>query len=349
MDKDLKRLSVLIPAYMPEETLLDLAQSLMDADFFEVLVIDDGSGADYAHIFAQLKDIGCRVLQHAINMGKGRALKTGINDVLARGVDIDGVVTADADGQHLPADIIAVGRRMQQADDAIVLGRRMMRGKVPWKSRFGNTITRGVFGAVSGQRVYDTQTGLRALPISALPGLLALPGERYEYEMNVLLEARGLGYDLVEVDIETVYIDGNSASHFNPWRDSWRIYRLIIMFGASSLLAFGIDFLVFTLLIFIVGDAQEVLWIPVVGARVISSFVNFLVNRSVVFGRRKGDGNAVRHVVGYYVLVLVILAANYALISLLKMAGLNVFVAKIVTEAILFVVSFLAQKHIVFR
>ena len=349
MGNDLKRLSVLIPAYMPEETLKSLAQSLLDAGFFEVVVVDDGGGADYAHIFAHLNDIGCRVLTHAINMGKGRALKTGINDILARGADIDGVVTADADGQHLPADIIAVGQRMLETDSAIVLGKRTMRGKVPLKSRLGNTITRGVFGAVSGQRIYDTQTGLRALPMSALPGLLALPGERYEYEMNMLLEARGLGYDLVEVDIKTVYIDDNSGSHFNPWRDSWRIYRLIIMFGASSLIAFLVDFLIFTLLILIVGDKQEVLWIPVVGARIVSSFVNFVVNRNAVFGKRGTDGKLVRHVVGYYALVVVILAANYALISLLSAAGLNVFVAKIFTEAVLFIVSFLAQKHIVFR
>jgi len=349
MDKDLKRLSVLIPAYMPDEKLIALAQELTVQGFNEIVVVDDGSGADFAHIFAQLKDMGCRVLAHAINMGKGRALKTGINAILAGGAGIDGVVTADADGQHLVVDIIAVGEKMLDTEGAIVLGKRLMRGKVPLKSRLGNGITRRVFNAASGQKIYDTQTGLRALPVSSLPGLLALPGERYEYEMNMLLEAKGLGLDLLEVGIETVYIDDNSGSHFNPWLDSWRIYRRIIMFCGSSLLAFGIDFLVFTLLILTVGDAQETLWIPVVGARVVSSFINFLVNRSVVFRKRGGNGDFKRHIIGYYALVVVILAANYGLIYLLTSLGINVFVAKIITEAVLFIVSFFAQKHIVFK
>lgn len=350
MGNDLKRLTVLIPAYMPEEALIELASSLSEAGFYEVVVVDDGSGPDFSDIFIQLKQMGCHVLSHAINMGKGRALKTGMNDILSRGCDIDGVVTADADGQHLTSDIIKVGQRMLEMPCTIVLGRRGLQGKVPWKSRFGNTITRGVFNIVSGHKIYDTQTGLRAMPMASLGGLLALSGERYEYEMNVLLEARGLGLSLAEVDIETVYINDNKGSHFNPWRDSWRIYRLIILFGGSSLISAIIDFLLFSLLVLMVGDGKDVLWIPVVGARIVSSLVNFAINRSVVFGRNGKGSNVRRHIIGYYILVVIIMGLNYSLIYVLtKIAGINVFVAKILTETILFSFSFFAQKRIVFK
>ena len=231
MDKDLNRLVVLIPAYKPEEALTELSRVLIKKGFKEIVIVDDGSGEEDASIFSRLGEMGCRVLTHAINMGKGRAIKTGLNDILARHLDIDGVITADADGQHLVSDIIKVGKALQQSENAIILGKRTLVGKVPWKSRAGNTITRGVFNLVTGHKIYDTQTGLRGMPTTVLANLLALSGERYEYEMNVLLEAGKFNLVLKEVDIETVYIDDNSGSHFNPWRDSWRIYRLIIMFA----------------------------------------------------------------------------------------------------------------------
>ena len=161
--------------------------------------------------------------------------------------DVAGVVTADADGQHLPDDIVRVAEKLFEWPDSIVLG-SAFRGDVPLRSRMGNAITRKVFNFLSGQRVRDTQTGLRGLPASALPDMLKLPGERYEYEMNMLLEAPRFGLKLREIGIETVYIDNNSGSHFNPLKDSWRIYKSILMFAASSMLAFVIDFVLFTLL-----------------------------------------------------------------------------------------------------
>ena len=346
MNKDLNRLAALIPAYQPGNTLIHLSQELIEKGFQKIVVVDDGSGAEYTEIFSTLKSMGCHILTHAINMGKGRALKTGINDLLTTGGNIDGVITADADGQHLVKDIINVGRTLLASENTIVLGKRTFSGKVPLKSRIGNTLTRYIFNYVSGQKTCDTQTGLRGLPYSSLANLLSLPGERYEYEMNVLLESSKFHLRIKEIDIETVYINENRGSHFHPLKDSWRIYRLIIMFGGSSLFAALIDFLIFTL---ITIALPNVLWAAVVGARVVSSFVNFLVNRNIIFSKKDSPTSLKKHVIGYYTLVILIMAANYALISMFVGLGINVYIAKVFTEILLFFVSFFVQKHMIFK
>ncbi len=349
---DLKKIVVLIPSYKPDEKLITLAKELLQEDFFEILIVDDGGGAHYAHIFRELASMGCRVVTHAINMGKGRAMKTGINDLLARGCDIQGVVTADADGQHLIKDIKRVAEATLESENTIVLGKRVFAGKVPAKSRFGNTITRNVFNFVSGQKIFDTQTGLRGLPTSALPALLALSGERYEYEMNMLLEASNLGLKLSEVEIETVYYNGNSGSHFNAVKDSWRIYRLIIMFGGSSLISFLIDYALYALFITLI-PVQHGTWlnnmvIATIAARVISSAVNFMINRNVIFAKGKKQ-NLRRHLIGYYVLAVCILVVNTLLLNWFVGLGVNKYLAKLPVEVILFFVSFILQKRVVFK
>jgi glycosyltransferase involved in cell wall biosynthesis len=356
MENHIGRIVVLIPAYKPEEPLVDLSKALKDRGFKQVVIVDDGGGERFASIFKSLEDIGCRVLRHEVNKGKGRALKTGLEEIAGMS-DVDGVVTADADGQHLVEDIVRVAEKLYEWPNTIVMGGRAFRGDVPLRSRMGNAITRKVFNFLSGQKVRDTQTGLRALPFESLPDMIKLPGERYEYEMNMLLEASRFGLKLGEIEIETVYIDNNSGSHFNPLKDSWRIYKSILMFAASSMLAFVIDFVLFTLLSLWVlpsvtslsPDAEllEVVF-AAVPARVVSSLVNFFVNRNVIFPKKDKKGLA-RHMLSYYLLVAGILAVNILMITGIQSLGLNVLVAKIITEAILFLVSFFFQRCLIFK
>lgn len=349
MENDLNYLSILIPAYKPGESLVTLCEELMRQDFNEVVVVDDGSGESFSDIFRRVSEIGGRVLTHPVNMGKGKAMKTGFNDILVNSKGVKAVVTADADGQHLIKDIINVGRITLEADDTIVIGGRAFKGNVPLKSRMGNAITRNVFRFVSGQKVHDTQTGLRGFPVSSLPKILPLSGDRYEYEMNMLLEASRLDLKLKEIEIETVYINDNESSHFNAVKDSWRIYRLIIMFAASSLISFGVDALVFVLITLIFPGSKEsfIVWIPNLGARLISSTVNFLINRNVIFAKGR-KGNLKRHIIGYYTLAAFILIAGIAVTSLFKDLGVNVYVSYIIS-LLLFVVSFPIQKRFIFK
>ena len=112
-----------------------------------------------------------------------------------------------------------------------MIGSRAFVGEVPLRSRFGNTVTRGVYHLVSGVKVQDTQTGLRGFDRSLLEWLLSIPGERYEYEMNVLMSAARDKIQIGEVPIETVYEGKNESSHFRPIHDSVKIYKEIFRFA----------------------------------------------------------------------------------------------------------------------
>lgn len=221
---------VLIPAYRPDRALTDLVAALpLRAGVLDAVVVDDGSGPDFAGIFAAAGDHGADVVSYPDNRGKGAALKAGLAhiQVVFPG---RGVVCADADGQHLVADILSVAARVREG--VLVLGVRRFDGPVPLRSRLGNTLTREAFHLVTGVRVSDTQTGLRACDASLLPRLGQVEGRRYEYELNVLLRLATEGVTIDEVPIRTVYVADNRSSHFDPLRDSARIYGQLLRFAA---------------------------------------------------------------------------------------------------------------------
>ena len=334
--------AVLIPAYKPDEKLLTLLDALLPLGFGKLIVVDDGGGADYAPIFARLPS-ECVLLTHEVNCGKGRALKTGFAWLCkerANWPEFCGVVTADADGQHTPKDICAVAKALIDHPASLIMGCRKFVGKVPLRSRLGNGITRGVF-ALAGVRVSDTQTGLRAMPADSLPWMAELPGERYEYETRMLLEAKSHSLPFYEVPIATVYLDDNKSSHFHVVRDSLFIYGQIFRFIGSSLAAAVLDYVL--LLAFQALTHQ--LLVSVVAARAISSLFNYLVNRRLVFKR------GARHsLLSYYALVVVILAANYGLLLLFtSVVGIPLAIAKLIVEALLFCFSYAMQKTFVFK
>jgi glycosyltransferase involved in cell wall biosynthesis len=345
---DLRSVALLLPAWKPEAAFVPMVRTLSEHCFGALIVVDDGSGPAFAATFDALAAVpGVTVLRHAVNLGKGRALKTGFNHLLTELPSIAGVVTADADGQHRAEDIVAVAKALTAEMPAasggrVVLGVRALDIGVPLRSRIGNTLTRVIFRFVTGARVSDTQTGLRGIPRALLPELMVLDGERYEYEMTMLAHLCRHGRRPLEVPIATVYIDGNRASHFDPIRDSMRIYFVLLRFYFSSLVAAGIDFLGFS----VVFAATHNLPLSVAVGR-LSSLVNFALNKQFVFNSR-------RSVVGtlwrYYVLAAAIAGLSYLLI---KTAGSylhwNVFAAKIVVDGLLSLVSFSAQRTFVFR
>lgn len=331
---------VLIPSYEPDERLVALVREIRSrAAQLEVLVVDDGSGAAYRQVFEAARDAGAIVVHHADNRGKGRALKTGFWHAAAMWPGQD-IVCADSDGQHTVPDILAVAARVASERDAMVLGARAFSGPVPTRSRVGNGITRRLFFLTTGVDLTDTQTGLRGYPASMLDWLDSVPGERFEYELELLLRAKPDGKRIVEVPIETVYLDGNSSSHFRPLQDSARVYAPMLRFGASSGVAAVIDYV----MLFVLHALTGSLLVSVVGARATSAGANYLANRRFVFGR--DSANSGRR---YAALVLAILTANWALMHLLYVgAGLGLLAAKVITEGLLFFISYAVQSRLVF-
>lgn len=232
----LQGIAVVIPAWQPESRLQALVASLAGRGIRDMVVVDDGSGPQYAAFFRELARVpGVIVLEHQHNQGKGRALKTGFAHVLRAMPHVHAVVSADADGQHLPEDIVQVARTMLREPGEVVLGTRCFAGPaVPLRSRLGNQITRVFFAVAAGRLLGDTQTGLRGLPRTLLANLLTLPGERYEFEMVMLAYLCALPLTLVEVPIRTVYLDGNRGSHFRPLQDSVLVYRALWRFRGSA-------------------------------------------------------------------------------------------------------------------
>ena len=347
---------ILIPAYKPDQSLVRLAHALKAQDASaEILVIDDGSGSTYAPIFAELHLDGAIVQTHPVNRGKGAALRTGIEWARTnRPGEI--LVTADADGQHLPRDIFRVGVRTETAAAAgqrsIILGVRTKPDpnageegtKVPLRSKIGNSATVGFFALATGARVADTQTGLRGFTPQILDWLLQIPGDKYEYEFSMLLRATRADVELVQVPIVKVYEPGNPTSHFRPLQDSALIYAPLLAFLASSFLT---GFLVDAIALFVLVGMGAPLLAAAVGARVISALTNFTVNRMLMHdgGARPSASSSL---VRYTVLAVGILAANAALMETLTGLGASLLVAKILTELILIPVSFAVQRRWVF-
>lgn len=338
----------LIPAYQPSRLLLELLKEVRAAGM-TALVIDDGSGSKSHSIFLAAKEYAT-VLTHERNLGKGRAIKTGLSYLKERFCGQKYVVvTMDADGQHRVDDAKRVWEAAARNPKALILGRRRFEGEVPARSRFGNAATRFVYQLATGVPVTDTQTGLRAFHGNLLPRMLSIPGERYEYEMNVLLICAKEGIAMEEISIATVYLNHNDSSHFNTLRDSFRVYREILKFTASSILGFLLDFLLYNLLLAATVGLGSGISIPLsnVLARFCSAGANYAVNRLLVFHSSCRMGKSLLQ---YVLLAAVILCGNTLVLSLFTAAfGVDPVWAKVATELVFFLLSWAVQKRLIFR
>lgn len=334
---------IIIPAYEPDNRVLKLIHEIKENSDFEIILINDGSAAKYRPIFEAAEKSGCTILTHKENQGKGAALKTAFSYLLEKRCN-DCIICADCDGQHTWKDIQKIAKILPDHPSSIILGCREFIGKVPLKSKFGNKITRAVFFMITGNKIRDTQTGLRGFSSTMLPWLTALTGSRYEYEMNQLLKAKEAGFDFLCIPIQTIYENKNEGSHFNPIRDSIRIYLPIIKFSISSVLSAILDC---TLLLLFKLTSDNLL-LAVIFARVISSLCNYLLNRNLVF--HNGPGRKLTTLFQYYLLAVGILGCNYLILSLLNEAlGIPLFISKILTEGILYPISYTVQHKIIFK
>jgi glycosyltransferase involved in cell wall biosynthesis len=338
------RVAVLIPAYRPSAALLGVLHALVERQFPTILVVDDGSGDEFANIFTEAGSLpGVQVLRHATNLGKGAALKTGMNYALCNMPGLIGIVTADADGQHDPEDIERVAESLLAHPDSLVLGCRAFHEEVPLRSRFGNLLTSAIMHALMGRKMADTQTGLRGLPKAFALRTLKIEATGYEFELEMLLAAHQLGVPVVEESIRTIYEEGNRSSHFNPIVDSMKIYFVLLRFGSVSLLSALLDSFVFYLAY---RAGWHILSAQILG-RIFGVSFNYSMVRSSVFYTHQ------KHKVvlpKYLLLVLASGTASYAGIRLLSGTfGANPVAAKLLVETALFFVNFAVQRLFIFK
>jgi len=333
----------LIPAFEPDQQLVDIVHRLGGHGFTAIIVVDDGSGPSCRPLFDQLERLpDVHVLRHAVNLGKGAALKTGLNHALWRFPECIGVVTADADGQHDPEDIRRIADALAGQDGRLVLGARGFEGVTPWRSRLGNTMTRAAFHLLYGQKLRDTQTGLRGIPRDFIPVLLRLPSSGYDFELDMLVVARHSGVRLKQLPIRTIYQEGNPTTHFHPIRDSWRVYRVLFRYLAFALLTTLVDAGLFMSVFAWTGVALLAQCI----ARLAALMLNYRLNRPVVTLLTEGHERVwPRYLIG----VGLGGAASYALLIVLhKILGFPIVVAKLAAEVSLFMVNFSLMRDCVF-
>lgn len=338
--------AVVIPAYQPSPRLVDLVKYLCDCRY-TVVIVNDGSGSEYSSVWEEISSEAI-IIHHPQNRGKGAALKSAFELIIHCIPEISYILTVDADGQHLPPDIERVALAAVKYPGTLILGTRAFSGSVPLRSKLGNAITRFVFSLVSKTEVRDTQTGLRAFDRRLFTCALEIEGDRYEYEMNALLYCAERKIPIVEVPIQTVYLDKhNSSSHFHGIRDSLRIYSRIVKFASASLLSFLLDYLLFLLLSMLLPLGTGSLIACNVLARTGSAMLNYALNAKIVF---QGKHSTKQTLPKYICLAAGILAGNCAVLSLLAdVAGLAPGIAKLLTEVLLFIASYIVQSRVIFR
>ncbi len=368
---NLKDCCVLIPSLEPDEKLPKYVKELAAGGFGQILVVDDGSGAQYQPIFEKIASWErCTVLHHPVNRGKGAALRTGFEHILNH-TEFQGVITADSDGQHTVPDTQHLADLLNPDKDELLLGSRDFSRKskaVPPKSRMGNRITSCIFALLYGHWLPDTQTGLRALNRHMLSEQLTVTGDRFEYEMNQLIFCAAHHIKMRVVPIETVYLNENKGSHFHPFRDSWRIYKLILTgffkFISSSLIATLIDLGIFSIvnsyvLQYLMSESKVEFFgeklsarflVATAIARVCSSIVNFMLNKNFVFRLQKSKGALARYII-LVICVLIVSSLSVSVISnwlnIAPNSVLNTLV-KAIVDTILFFLNFRIQKNWVF-
>ncbi len=344
----------LVPSYEPDDVLLDVTNELLAKDF-TVVVVNDGSGPSYNDVFSRLpREV--HYLTYDENHGKGYALKYGLRFIKDNFQDCI-VVTLDSDGQHKVSDAIKICDECEKHENnTLVLGSRFFDKKAPFKSRFGNFMARASFLFSTHHKIYDTQTGLRAFNSNLLERMIAIKGDRYEYEMNVLLDAVRSDITVSEVKIETIYVNDNAGTHYNPFKDTMKIFFEVLKFSAASFAGFLVDFGLFTLFTwlaktFFVDPTTDAWQYWIIGsnisARIISASVNFTLNYIFVFRSKKKVWKALLE---YAALAAFVLAVNTTFVWLLtSKAGMYEVLAKIIVEGTMFIVSWIIQRLFVFR
>lgn len=329
---------IIIPSYKPDERYVKLIGELVSD--FEVLTVNDGSPAEYDRFYKEAEALGATVLVHEENRGKGTGLKNAISHLLESGEDWV-AVTADADGQHSIKDIKNIAKIAAENPEAMVLGVRDFK-KMPFRSRFGNTVTRGCFYLVTHNKISDTQTGLRGFTNQIADKLLTAEGNRYEYEMNVLLKLKEWGVPTVQTLIDTIYDKGNSSSHFHPVRDSIVVFGQVIKHTVASLACTLLDYLLYLLLIWTILPPE----MSYIAARTLSTLVNYQLSKRIVF-KATPDW---RTTTAYYMLALCTMSLGAMLVMICTdYMGANEAIIKLPIDTLLFFANFFVQKYVVFK
>ena len=353
----IKSVAIIIPVLNPDSNLYSYILRLANSGYTKIIVVDDGSGPEYKERFDQIKKIEeVDFLRHDINLGKGRAIKDALAyyELLPDKNDFFGVITVDADGQHTIGDVNRLAALMVNHPKALSLGERDFdQEKVPFRSKFGNSCTRNLFKILYHIGLKDTQTGLRGIPNRLIPDFRKLAGDRYEYEMNMLIACSQQRIPIKSITIDTIYVDNNSSSHFHPILDSFKIYKLLLgqffKYSAVSILSFLVDLLLYSVLAAgLEASVTAYIMVATIGARAVSSFLNYFLNHRFVFKSTEKMGQTIWK---YYLLAALIALTSGGVVTVIYrvIPKVHTTIIKAVVDTLLFMVSYQVQKIFIFK
>jgi glycosyltransferase involved in cell wall biosynthesis len=342
---------LLIPVYKPTPQLAKLLD-VVATRFSMIVLVDDGNTPEDHQQLLTLQKEGIVVLTHPENKGKGEALKTGFRWFLEHPDLVQAVMTADADGQHHPNDILNVMNAYASDPTAVHLGARDFSSEDPWTNQLGNRITRTIFRLLTGKKLKDTQTGLRVIPTDLLEGCLSIKGSRYDYEMGVLMHLVKKDIPIQEITIHTVYHQEHAFSSFKKWKDSFLIYQQLlgpfITFTLVSLSSFALDLVLFLVFYHLVLKTDPTyIFLAVIFARLISGLYNFVMNRVVTFQSQRSWVIAGSQYLALYLVILV--GSSVGTQLFLPLFSMQPWLTKVIVDGLLFILSFFVQRTWIFK
>lgn len=337
---------LVVPAYNPGEIVIGVIERARNhAD--TVVIVDDGCDAENrAHLERCANLPGVSLLAHDGNRGKGCALMTGIGHCLDRMRAGDYILTMDSDGQHAPENIAKFRSLLAERSNVhFALGERLDTGSMPIKSRIGNGVATALFRLQTGTSIRDTQTGMRLLsePFARRVYGEVRPG-RYETEMDMLMLAVHSLARIDSVGIETIYIDGNSATKFRALADSWRVLTRLVRYTLVSIGSFLLDYLLFVVLSHVAGVPYL---IANVAARVVSAVANFTGHKMFSF---RSAGQTLPKAARYVLAVALALSmASVLLFIAVEFLAIGSLIAKPLVDLLVFLINFAMLSRFVFR
>ncbi len=276
--------TVLIPAYEPDAELIHLTNRLSQAGF-SIVIVDDGSGPAYRDIFNTVNE-HAYVVRHERNRGKGAALKTGMRYIRDHMPKTTHFITCDADGQHRVEDVIRVSRQLQAGHKFVLtIRQRKEKKNVPLRSKVGNAMSRVVYALLTKRYLSDNQSGLRGFAREHIDWMLQVKRDNYDYEMNVLYYAAKKSIPISTLNIEAIYINNNQSSHFQPVKDTLRIYKSLFSLAIGQFISFFAALALVITASVLFGYNHLLFTVP--GAGLISYGIHMLIDRCFVFRKTR--------------------------------------------------------------
>lgn len=338
---------VLIPAYKPNIDIMRTFLKELKKSFKNVVIVNDGSGKEFDDFYNELEKDNIVVIKHDVNKGKGRAIKTGFEYILNNYSNITGTITADCDGQHTVSDIEKCAISLRKNHNSLIIGcRNFSEPQTPLRSKLGNNLTKFIFIIFIGVNISDTQSGLRAFSPELMKKFLKTNGERYEYETNMLIDCKNSNIEIFEVPIETIYINNNATSHFNPIKDSFIIYKQFFKYALAAISSFAIDMILFCIFTnWIFAKNGNNIMISTIIARILSSIYNFMTNSKLVFKKSRKSS-----IYKYITLVIIqMFVSGFCVSFLSEHVMVQVPLLKLLIDTVIFMVNFVVQREWIFK